>query len=303
MNGKDMDEETNIYLAWDARAAQAPASALPDAKPFLAERLHRESQRTKRPLSAAQADLLAYLVDSFVDEAGRRHRQHGQSATGEDDASKDWANELRTPLYEEKDTDQDAGLAAFFQRLKLTILSRIGKEFGGELAAHVDDSEHASVQRLFSSPVQKEEWKKLKANALEPDERRGQVELERIKGLLAVGSRAKEIETILAEAAGEHEEAAAKCLTEALASELFSPAEQLVRKLAAADFLLALMNRAEATAAEGPEEAELPFLAVAAARYAYDWLTEWKTTVQLGELAWAENALGLPGNEREGDAE
>lgn len=287
----------NIYLSWDSFAARPPDGVPCDVKTFLADYLQRESQTTKLPLKPAQSEMLVELACSYVDEASKRHLAY---AKGEDGASRDWATELQTPLYEEKDQKKDAGLAALFRRIKMAILSRTGKKFGTELAAHVDASERQAVERLFTSSVQNDEWARLKQRLLETGERQGEVALERVRGLLAAGARASEIETILAEPDGEEGgEPAAKCLAEALGSELFSPSEQLVRKLAAIDFLLALMDPGEVKdAEEQPTEAELPFLAVGAARYAYDWLTGWKTTIQEGELTWAENALGVSGTER-----
>ena len=295
----------NIYQAWDTYATGQGAAGKAEFAPFARQFLLEESRETRLPLNEEQTRILVEIIDSFVDGAQERHRKCLGHPYAEDEAARDLIEEIKTPVFTRDEIEQIvkdgseefAGLNPdeirnrlkirnnFFSKLKVAILSQQGTDFGEELQPYLSEADRTEAGRLFSTPVGGEEYSAIRKAG--QDERQDVANMADIRSTLALGNRAKELERIVADESADitAKTEAPKCLLAAFTGKLLSDAEKLARKLTAVEFLLARMALGD------DEEAALPFLAVGAARCAYDWVTEHKSAIQLGRLGSALEEL------------
>lgn len=297
----------NIYVAWDAYAAAAQQKAgEPSLVDFASDFLQKESQATHLPLNREQSDLLVRLVDSFVDETGRRHRALQEDLDAEATATKALAAEIKKPLFTTAEielavksgADEFAGLTEseikdnlegrkrFFKAFKGLLFAQQGNDFETVIAPYLPEADRAEAKRLFGKPEgpspETSVGSELESNV------QAHVDFVNTQAVLSRGLHARSLGGMLSEDGEQPErgaETGSQCLVEAFGGKLFSRAEDLVRKLTAVEFLLARMDL------EKDEEAALPFLAVGAARAAYDWVTDRKASYQLSTLATALDDL------------
>ena len=302
----------DIYAAWDVYGAGQQAAQKPSVVDFASDFLQKESQTTHLPLSRDQSDLLVRLVDSFVDETGKRHRSLQDDQNAEATAVKALAEEIKKPLFTqdeikravESGAEEFAGLSeseirdklggrkSFFKAFKNLLFARQGEDFGAVIAPYLPETEQTEVKRLFGEPQcaspETSVGSELELNV------QAHVDFVNTQAILSRGLHAHTMADMLSEADDQPEQnagSAPQCLLEAFGGQLFSRAEDLVRKLTAVEFLLARMDL------ENDEEAALPFLAVGAARAAYDWVTAKKSAYQLTALATVLDDLGANGSD------
>lgn len=291
----------NIYAAWDDYAVQGPQAAKdPSLVDFASDYLQNESQKTHLPLNYEQAKLLVRIIDSFVDDAGKRHREFQSDQDAEVKAVKTLAAEYKKPLFTQDEINQAVksgaeefvgltedeirdnleGRKRLFKRFKGLLFEQQGKDFETLIAPYLPEADRMEAKRLFcefdGKGQETHAGADLEVNAKE------HVDFVAAQTVLARGLHARSNAEMLSGDGSEMESDTSKapqCLVDAFGGKLFSRSEDLVRKLTAVEFLLARMDL------EQDQEVALPFLAVGAARAAYDWVTEKKSSYQLATLA------------------
>ena len=289
----------SIYQAWDVYVDGTGSDEMAFkafAEPFLTD----ESKSTPSPLNSEQAGILVDIIDSFVDEAHERHRRDLGDSEPERAVARELSEELRADVFTRDEIDAEissgkqefAGLSPdeirdrletrnrFFRLFKTSFLDRCGSGFGDALKPYLSKDERTRAEEVFSTPVDANDRVALKSMVEDMSESDDYVDLVSVQSQMARGSCAEEMLAISEEIPAKTG-APPRCLTEGLSGRLLSKAEKLFRKLTAVEFLLARMSQGE------DDVSVLPFVAVGAARYAYDWVTERKATLQLVELGSA----------------
>ena len=293
----------NIYQDWDAYA-DASGMGGEAFSSFAVPFLQKETKATRLPLDEEQARILVDIIDSFVEEAHERHRRNLGEGEPERAAGNDLSKELRACVFTRKEMDaaiasgeeEFAGLTPdkirarletrnqFFGLFKASFLKRCGDNFAEALKPYLDGEERARAQEIFSIPVDNDECRAVAGTVDDLSESDAHVDLVGVQAQMSWGTRAKEMLAISEEVSSESEEPP-KCLIAGFTGKLLTDTEKLLRKLTAVEFLLARL-------AKGDDDVSvLPFAAVAAARYAYDWVTERKATLQLVGLGGALKEL------------
>lgn len=283
-----------IYHAWDeATAGDKGMTFVAFARKFLLD----QSRATHLPLNEDQVKILVEIIDSFVEKTQERHLKNLENAHPIDEAAKDLNKELQPPLFNDAEIEgivrdgskEFAGLSQteiqgrlknrteFFKRQKITFLSRRGADFGEELKPYLKESERAEAERIFSVPIGSTDKIEVTPKAV--------ANLANVQSALVRGNRVAELvhddnpdPKMLATAVP-------ACVLVAFSGKLFANEEKLLRKLTAVYFLVVRM------VAGDDEEAALPFLALGAAQFAYDFVTERKVAYQLASLGSALKEL------------
>lgn len=282
--------------AWDeARAGDKGMAFAAFARKFLLD----QSSKTRLPLNGDQVRILVEIVDSFVEGAQERHLKSLGNRHPLDEAARDLVAEFKTPLFTRKEieglvrdgSNEFAGLSqteirdrlnnrnGFFKRLKTRILSQCSVDFGEELKPYLEEADRAEAERIFSVPIGRTDKIEVSTEAV--------ADLANVRSALARGNRVSEL-GLKDDDSSDPETAATAvpaCVLAAFSGKLLTNEEKLLRKLTAVYFLAVRL------VAGDDEEAALPFLALGAAQFAYDFVTERKAAYQLAGLGSALEEL------------